>query len=88
MTYRNQYTRVRWIDGRGVKTSVGLPSYLFNLLLLNLGTRQKVREWVKERADSYTCASTDNVITTRSHWLEQQAVLLLLGVIGHAGVVA
>lgn len=54
MSYRNQYTRVRWIDGRGVKTSAGIPSYLFNLLLLKLGTRQKVREWVKEQADSYT----------------------------------
>lgn len=82
MTYRNQYTRIRWIDGRGVKTSAGLPSYLFNLLLLNLGTRQKVREWLRNRADSHTgSASTDNVITTRSHWLEQQAVLMLLGVV-------
>lgn len=76
MSYRNQYTRIRWIDGRGVKTSAGIPSYLFNLLLIRLGTRQKVTEWLRNRADSYT--GTTN---TRSHWLEQQAVLLLLGVI-------
>lgn len=76
MTYRNQYTRVRWIDGRGVKTSAGLPSYLFNLLLIRLGTRQKVSEWLRNRADSYTGSAS-----TRSHWLEQQAVLLLLGVV-------
>lgn len=38
MSYRNQYRRTRWIDGRGLKTSAGLPSYPFNLLLIELGT--------------------------------------------------
>lgn len=38
MSYSNRYTRMRWMDGRGVKTSAGLPSYPFNLLLIRLGT--------------------------------------------------
>lgn len=76
MSYKNQYTRTRWRTAGGVNTSVGLPSYLFNLLVIRLGTKEKVREWLVNRAGSFTGSTS-----TRSHWLEQQAVLMLLGVV-------
>ncbi len=78
MSYKNQYTRTRWKTPDGVRTSVGLPTYLFNLLLLKLGSVQAVNGWVKEKAISYSGSTSTS---TRSHWIEQQAVLMLLGVV-------